>query len=184
MEEISRRKLLREGGQAAVASSVALYGSSPLAARERKSRVEGVNYYEKLGVAPLINAAGTYTVLSASIMPDEVQAAIALASKQPVNLNELLDKSGEYLAKRLRCEAALLPRVRRLRWWLARRLASPKEMIPRFSISLLKWAPLRTRWSSRRHTGTDTTTPCAIAAFVLWRSKPWSNTNKHSTTGP
>jgi len=67
-----------------------------------------VDYYQKLGVAPFINAAGTYTVLSASTMPDEVQAAIALAARQSVNLNELLDASGEYLAKQLRCEATLV----------------------------------------------------------------------------
>jgi L-seryl-tRNA(Ser) seleniumtransferase len=59
-------------------------------------------------VIPFINAAGTYTVLSASTMPDEVQAAIALAARQPVNLNELLDASGAYLAQRLQCEAALV----------------------------------------------------------------------------
>jgi L-seryl-tRNA(Ser) seleniumtransferase len=71
-------------------------------------RVRGVDYYEKLGVVPFINAAGTYTVLSASTMPREVQAAISLAAKRPVNLNELLVASGEYLAKRLRCEAVLV----------------------------------------------------------------------------
>ena len=69
---------------------------------------KGVDYYQKLGVTPLINAAGTYTVLSASTMPDEVQVAIALAAKNPVNLNELQEAAGEYLAKRLRCEAALV----------------------------------------------------------------------------
>jgi L-seryl-tRNA(Ser) seleniumtransferase len=68
----------------------------------------GVDYYRKLGVTPFINAAGTYTVLSASLMPDEVQAAMTLAAQQPVHLNELLDRAGEYLAKRLRCEAALV----------------------------------------------------------------------------
>jgi len=67
-----------------------------------------VNYYEKLGVTPFINAAGTYTVLSASIMPAEVQAAISIASKHPVQLEELLVASGDYLAKRLQCEAALV----------------------------------------------------------------------------
>jgi L-seryl-tRNA(Ser) seleniumtransferase len=67
-----------------------------------------VDYYQKLGVTPFINAAGTYTVLSASTMPDEVQAAVALAAKRPVHLNELLDASGVYLAKQLRCEAALV----------------------------------------------------------------------------
>lgn len=67
-----------------------------------------MNYYEKLGVTPFINAAGTYTVLSASIMPAEVQAAISIASKHPVQLEELLVASGDYLAKRLQCEAALV----------------------------------------------------------------------------
>jgi len=102
---ISRRKLLRTGGQAIIAGGVAVCGSPSLEAR---SPAKGVDYYQKLGVTPFINAAGTYTALSASIMPDEVQAAIALAGKQPVNLNELLVASGEYLAKRLRCEAALV----------------------------------------------------------------------------
>jgi L-seryl-tRNA(Ser) seleniumtransferase len=41
-------------------------------------------------------------------MPDEVQAAVALAAKKPVNLNELLQASGAYLAKQLHCEAALV----------------------------------------------------------------------------
>ena len=108
---ISRRKLLRTGGQAIIAGSVAVGGTPFLAARsssKSKLPAEGVDYYQKLGVTPLINAAGTYTVLTASIMPDEVQAAVALAAKNPVNLNELHDAAGAYLAKRLRCEAALV----------------------------------------------------------------------------
>src|SRR5690348_3432557 len=106
---LSRRKLLRRGGTALVAGGAAVCASaagSTGLAREAPSR--GVDYYRKLGVTPFINAAGTYTILSASTMPDEVQAAMALASKQPVNLNELLDAADEYLAKRLRCEAALV----------------------------------------------------------------------------
>src|SRR5438067_4846575 len=106
---ISRRKLLRTGGQAFIAGGVAVCGGPALNAKSSsKASAKGVDYYQKLRVTPFIHAAGTYTVLSASTMPDEVQAAIALASKHPVNLNELLDKSGEYLAKRLRCEAALV----------------------------------------------------------------------------
>src|SRR2546421_6837310 len=105
---ISRRKLLRTGGQAFIAGGVALCGGPALEAKSSsKSSAKGVDYYRKLGVTPFINAAGTYTVLSASTIPDEVQAAITLASKRPVNLNELLDASGN-LAKRLRCEAALV----------------------------------------------------------------------------
>src|SRR5207253_789378 len=110
MAGISRRKLLRTGGQAIIAGGVAACGPSLQARSSSKSKsaAEGVDYYQKLGVTPLINAAGTYTVLTASIMPDEVQAAVALAAKSPVNLNELHDAAGAYLAQRLRCEAALV----------------------------------------------------------------------------
>jgi uncharacterized pyridoxal phosphate-dependent enzyme len=105
---ISRRKLLRASGQAIVAGSAAVCAGSALPAEAAYPPVKGVDYYERLSVRPFINAAGTYTVLSASTMPDEVQAAVALASRSPVNLNELLEASGEYLARRLRCEAALI----------------------------------------------------------------------------
>jgi L-seryl-tRNA(Ser) seleniumtransferase len=67
-----------------------------------------VDYYEKLGLVPFINAAGTYTILSASTMPDEVQAAVALAAKKPVHLLELHEAAGNYLAQKLRCGGALV----------------------------------------------------------------------------
>src|ERR1700726_2379240 len=109
MGQMSRRKLLHKGAQAVVAGSVAVCGIATSEPRAfSQSGPQAVDYYQKLGVTPFINAAGTYTVLSASTMPDEVQAAIALAARHPVNLNELLDASGAYLAKRLRCEAALV----------------------------------------------------------------------------
>jgi L-seryl-tRNA(Ser) seleniumtransferase len=109
MPRMTRRKLLGTGAHAALAGGVALSGIQALEGRaSAKAGPQGVDYYQRLGVTPFINAAGTYTVLSASTMPDEVQAAIAIASRQPVNLNELLDASGAYLAKRLQCEAALV----------------------------------------------------------------------------
>ena len=109
MTRMTRRKLLRGGVRAIAAGSAAL-AAGPTLVRQAfsKESAAGVDYYEKLGVTPFINAAGTYTVLSASTMPDEVQAAVALAAKKPVNLNELLEASGAYLAKQLRCEAALV----------------------------------------------------------------------------
>jgi len=109
MRQMSRRKLLRNGAQAVLAGGAALSGIPSLAAQgSAKSTPKVVDYYQKLGVTPLINAAGTYTVLSASSMPDEVRAAIELAARSPVNLNELIEASGAYLAKQLRCEAALV----------------------------------------------------------------------------
>jgi len=113
-DKISRRKLLREGSEAIVAGSVgacaaAVSGVVPAAtAAAAPGSAKGVDYYEKLGLVPFINAAGTYTILSASIMPDEVQAAISLAAKKPVHLLELQEAAGNYLAKKLRCGGALV----------------------------------------------------------------------------
>src|SRR5438552_269746 len=70
--------------------------------------VQGDDYYDKLGVTKIINAAGTYTSLTASTMPPSVQAAVARAAKTPVRLAELQKASGEYLAQKLKCEAALV----------------------------------------------------------------------------
>ncbi len=109
MRQMSRRTLLGNGAQAVLAGGVALSGIPNLGAQgSAKSAPKTVDYYQKLGVTPFINAAGTYTVLSASTMPEEVRAAIELAARRPVNLNELIEASGAYLAKRLRCEAALV----------------------------------------------------------------------------
>ncbi len=74
-----------------------------------KTQVSGaMDYYDKLGVTKIINAAGTYTMFTASVMPPQVQAAVALAAKHPVRLAELQKKSGEYIARQLKCEAALV----------------------------------------------------------------------------
>ncbi len=107
-EKITRRKLLRQSATTALAGAAAACTSPNLGARELPVPEKGVDYYQKLGVTPLINAAGTYTILTASIMPPEVQAAVAIAATQPVHLLDLHDAAGAYLAKRLKCEAALV----------------------------------------------------------------------------
>ncbi len=66
------------------------------------------DYYRKLGVDTIINAAGTYTYLTASVMPPQVQRAVAQAALHPVVLADLQQKAGEYLARRLRCEGAVV----------------------------------------------------------------------------
>lgn len=64
--------------------------------------------YRTLGVRPLINAAGTYTALSASIMPSEVVAAMEEAARQNVSIAELQQAVGDHIAKRVGAEAALV----------------------------------------------------------------------------
>lgn len=105
----SRRKFFTHaGGIAALGglASQALAHPAKASAQEQKS--DPPDYYDKLGVTKIINAAGTYTILTASIMPPEVQEAVAAAAEHPVRLLELQTKAGEYIAQRLRCEAALV----------------------------------------------------------------------------
>jgi uncharacterized pyridoxal phosphate-dependent enzyme len=66
------------------------------------------DYFRELGVRPFINAAGTYTAMTASLMPPEVMDAMAYASKHYVMLDELHDKVGERIATLVRCEAAMV----------------------------------------------------------------------------
>ncbi|MBM3776572.1 MAG: aminotransferase class V-fold PLP-dependent enzyme [Acidobacteria bacterium] len=66
------------------------------------------DYWKELEVRPFINAAGTYTTLTASLMPPEVLKAIEYASKQYVHLIELQDVVGRKIASLIGCEAAMV----------------------------------------------------------------------------
>ena len=66
------------------------------------------DYFKELGVRPFINAAGTYTDMTASLMPLEVMAAINYASKHFVPLTELHDRVGERIATLVKAEAAMV----------------------------------------------------------------------------
>jgi uncharacterized pyridoxal phosphate-dependent enzyme len=103
----SRRRFLETfsalplvGGFAGVS---ALPASAAAAARKA-----GRDYFAELGVRPFINAAGTYTSMTASLMPPEVIAAYEYASKRFVMLDEVHDKVGERIASLLRAEAAMV----------------------------------------------------------------------------
>jgi len=102
---LSRRRFFSWTGSLAAA-----FGLSPISASARNisTGIEGEDYYDKLGVPKIINAAGTYTVLTAACMPPEVLAAVQRAALHPVRLRDLQMKSGEYIARRLRCEGAVV----------------------------------------------------------------------------
>ena len=62
----------------------------------------------ELGVRSFLNAAGTYTRLTASKMPPEVLSAMQRSSTRYVDLDELHEKTGDRIAELLDCEAALV----------------------------------------------------------------------------
>ena len=65
-----------------------------------------MDIYERLGVRRLINAKGTYTMLSGSVMPRQVAQAMAEAARSYVNIDELETRVGERLAELTGAESA------------------------------------------------------------------------------
>ena len=101
----TRRKFFGWANRVLIAGSAARQFEPTANARPA---TEGEDYYEKLGVTKIINAAGTYTALTASTMPPSVQAAVARSAKHPVRLAELQKAAGEYIAQKLHCEGAMV----------------------------------------------------------------------------
>jgi L-seryl-tRNA(Ser) seleniumtransferase len=64
--------------------------------------------YRQLGVRPLINAAGTYTTLTGSVLPDRVREAMDQASRCFVPLIDLQRVVGARISKLLGVEAAMV----------------------------------------------------------------------------
>ena len=85
-----------------------LIGERTAAAQTTPIRKLGGDYFNELGVRPFINAAGTYTSMTASLMSPEVMDAIKYASRHYVMLDELHDRVGERIASLLQCEAAMV----------------------------------------------------------------------------
>ncbi len=67
-----------------------------------------MNVYERIGVQPLVNAAGILTLLGGSLMLKEVKEAMEEASRHYVNLRELHGAAGALIARRIGVEAALV----------------------------------------------------------------------------
>jgi L-seryl-tRNA(Ser) seleniumtransferase len=83
---LSRRGFLSGLGVASVSGTIGGRGVS--------ASPEVVDVYKDLGVRPFINAAGTYTALSASLMPPEVRQAMESASRHYVSIPELQEAAG------------------------------------------------------------------------------------------
>src|SRR5687768_10942357 len=85
-----------------------LFSAGSLSAAAAPAAKGGRDYFRELGVRPFINAAGTYTAMTASLMPREVMDAINYASEHYVMLDELHDRVGERIASLVQSEAAMV----------------------------------------------------------------------------
>ncbi len=99
----TRRRFLES-----VSSLPVIGGLVAVSAEPAEAAGKGRDYFREMGVRPFINAAGTYTAMTASLMAPEAMDAINYASRHFVMLDELHDKVGERIAKLVRAEAAMV----------------------------------------------------------------------------
>ncbi len=100
----SRRRFLASAGTAPVAGLLATGCAPPEPAPAEVAE----DIYARLGLRTFINAAGTYTALTASLLPEEVRSAMDAASRQYVALAELHAAAGGRIAELVGAEAALV----------------------------------------------------------------------------
>jgi D-glucosaminate-6-phosphate ammonia-lyase len=94
---LSRRDLFRNGG---IAGLVGLLPWQKAAAAPATAGTQiGPNIYESIGVKPIINCRGTFTVLGGSIELPEVRAAKDIANQKNVQMDELAEAAGAHLAE-------------------------------------------------------------------------------------
>ena len=86
-----------------VAGSILPFDSVKASPKSRKR-----DLYKELGVRTFINAAGTYTFMTGSIMHDYVVDAIQSSWQEFCMLDELQDKVGEKIAAMVHSEAAVV----------------------------------------------------------------------------
>jgi uncharacterized pyridoxal phosphate-dependent enzyme len=108
----TRRRFLRTSqATIAAAGSLPLLGTAAEALNATslsKTPVAQPDYYDKLGVTKIINAAGTYTELTSAVMPPPVRDAVAQAALHPVVLSDLQQKAGAYIAQKLQAEGCCI----------------------------------------------------------------------------
>ena len=91
----TRRDLFRQGSLLAAAQAIGGSLSRAVAA----PLDFGANLYQSIGVRPLINSRGTFTIITGSQTLPEVKKAMDEASRQFVQMDELMDSVGKRLSE-------------------------------------------------------------------------------------
>lgn len=94
---MSRRGLLKRG--TSVAAAISAIDGGSLAAKAARTDASPANIYQTIGVRPIVNCRGTYTIISGSLSLPQVKAAMEEASKHYVHMDELMDGVGARLAQ-------------------------------------------------------------------------------------
>jgi L-seryl-tRNA(Ser) seleniumtransferase len=102
VEKLSRRELFRRWSLLTLPAL--LPGRRSFARAPTQGLRTGPDIYQSIGVRPLINARGTFTIISGSLMLPEVRAAMDAAARHHVHLDELTEAIGARLAELTKAE--------------------------------------------------------------------------------
>lgn len=101
---MKRRQIIKTFGMLPFTGSIA--GALTTTNASAAPTIPKADLFQELGLRTFINAAGNYTVLTGSLMTDDVMEAINSSAKKYAMLDEVQDKVGEKIAALCHAEAA------------------------------------------------------------------------------
>ena len=108
----SRRDLFRRSSLLAAAPAFlkpqVVHAASTAPAAAGKLKLNPDSIYQSIGVRPLINSRGTFTIISGSLELPEVRAAAEAAAQHHVHLDELMEAVAQRIAQITQAEWALV----------------------------------------------------------------------------
>ena len=122
-KRVSRREVLKQSGMlSAMGVAAAMTGTSAMADAEpleiggslapqgfpKLTGLEPKNLYTEIGVRPIVNARGTYTIISGSLSLPEVKRAMYEASFYYVQMDELMAAVGKEIAQLMGAPGAIV----------------------------------------------------------------------------
>lgn len=106
---LSRRELFQRSGWLAAPALLGVSGTASGDAPRTAGTLQiGPDIYESIGVRPVINCRGTYTIIGGSLELPEVRAAQEAAAKHYVQLDELMEAAGRRLAELTGAESGMV----------------------------------------------------------------------------
>src|SRR5581483_9496707 len=110
----SRRDVLKQSGMLTAAAAVSPLTANAVLTKPNNhvhpavERPDGDNLFTRIGVRPLINARGTFTIITGSRSLPQVKQAMMEASNYYVHLDELMPAVGAEIAKLMGANSALV----------------------------------------------------------------------------
>ena len=100
---LTRRGLLGSSSAVAAAAAIGGAGITPQTASAAQMELSA-KLYDSIGVKPIVNCRGTFTIITGSQSLPEVKRAMELASHHYVHMDELMEAVGQRLSELTKAE--------------------------------------------------------------------------------